>query len=209
MAYKITQSENKLPEFNSGLPPVLYATSAASLFGDGTMIRRVCCICEKEFWVYPSAIKRGRSKCCSLKCANQSISQSLKGRIRPAEIGRKISNTKIKMGYIASESTRKKISKNRKGKCMGLDNCNWKGGRIKDTEGYIFVLNRNHPFARKSGYILEHRLVLEKHLGRYLQPEEIIHHINEIVDDNRIGNLRLFPTKSAHTKFHQTKVQDG
>lgn len=161
------------------------------------MIKRICRICKKEFWVFPSAIKRNRSKTCSVKCANQSISQTMKGKMPkfiPDNIGRK-----------HSAETKKKISKNRKGKYAGSDNCRWKGGKLRAKEGYIYILKRNHPFATKQGYILEHRFAMEKCLSRYLKPEEIVHHINGIVDDNRIENLRLFSTKSVHTKFHQVK----
>ena len=69
---------------------------------------------------------------------------------------------------------------------------NWKGGRQKKSEGYILVKAPNHPFTCKyKGYVLEHRLVMEKKIKRYLNPWEIIHHINGVRDDNRIENLQL------------------
>jgi len=43
---------------------------------------------------------------------------------------------------------------------------------------------------------------MEKHIGRYLTPEEVVHHINEIKTDNRIENLMLFKNANEHTKFH-------
>ena len=69
----------------------------------------------------------------------------------------------------------------------------WKGGKTYDGSGYILIHSPNHPFAKKQGYVPEHRLVMEKHLGRYLEKWEIIHHINGIRNDNRIENLELCP----------------
>ena len=68
----------------------------------------------------------------------------------------------------------------------------WKGGKIKDYNGYILVLNHEHPFKNIKNYVYEHRLVMEKHLGRYLKSTEQVHHLNGIKDDNRIENLGLF-----------------
>jgi hypothetical protein len=98
--------------------------------------------------------------------------------------------------------TRRKIglsSKGRKGK-RGIENHWWKGGKWKSKrDGYVYVRldpDTIHPYAKKNGkgnsiYILEHRLIMEKFLGRYLLPEENIHHINGIKDDNRLENLKI------------------
>lgn len=71
---------------------------------------------------------------------------------------------------------------------------NWKGGRRTDKNGYVLVWAPDHPSERKvSGrYMFEHRLVMEKKLGRYLEPHESVHHINGVRDDNRPENLELW-----------------
>ncbi len=67
----------------------------------------------------------------------------------------------------------------------------WKGGRRLTPRGYIMVRCPEHPRAQ-NGYIQEHRLIMEKHLGRYLLPSETVHHKNGVKADNRIENLELW-----------------
>lgn len=87
----------------------------------------------------------------------------------------------------------------------GKNHPRWNEGNKIISHGYIFVLKHNHPFADKIGYVPEHRLVMEKHLGRYLLPTERIHHINGIKTDNRFKNLKLCGNKSEHSKIHFPK----
>lgn len=85
---------------------------------------------------------------------------------------------------------------------IGPINPNWKSGIHKTLDGRVRVHFPSHPSASKTfPYILRSRLVMEKHLGRILKSGEIVHHINGIVDDDRIENLEL-TTRSLHMKLH-------
>src|SRR5215510_7874257 len=86
----------------------------------------------------------------------------------------------------------------------GSNNPGWKGGTYKNAKGYRMVLCIGHPAADRDGYVLEHRLVMEKHLGRYLRPDEDVHHINGIKEDNRIENLTLL-SHGEHSRLTHTK----
>lgn len=65
--------------------------------------------------------------------------------------------------------------------------------RYIDFRGYVKVRATNHPRTSKYGkHVLEHTLVMEQHLGRYLLPGESVHHKNGIRTDNRLDNLELW-----------------
>jgi hypothetical protein len=101
--------------------------------------------------------------------------------------------------------SRKCADINHKNVFRGIGNPAWKRGKYKSDRGYVYVYYFNHPFPTKQNYIYEHRLIMEKYLNRYLFPEEVVHHINGIKDDNRIENLELFSNHSEHMKLEHGK----
>jgi hypothetical protein len=83
-----------------------------------------------------------------------------------------------------SEQKRAIVTKNRRW-LKGKDSPNWKGGREVTKDGYIRI------WLSRKQKILEHRLIMEQHLGRNLTKSEVIHHINGNNSDNRLENLQL------------------
>lgn len=90
-----------------------------------------------------------------------------------------------------------------KGK-KGVEHPNWHGG-IKIVDNYKYIYNPFHRNATKQGYVCEHRLVMEKHIKRYLEKEEVVHHCNGNILDNRFENLVLAKNQAEHNIFHIRK----
>lgn len=83
----------------------------------------------------------------------------------------------------------------------GHNRSHWKGGRKKTRRGYVQVWLPDSPMAAK-GYVLEHRLVVARALGRPLKDDEVVHHINHVRDDNRPENL-LACDADYHALIHR------
>ena len=81
-------------------------------------------------------------------------------------------------------------------------------GHILTHNGYKRVPAPSHPLADSKGYVLEHRLVVEAHLGRYLSVDECVHHKDGDKLNNEISNLEVM-TLSEHAALHAGNGDTG
>lgn len=151
-----------------------------------------CIQCGKSFYVSPS---KSEQQYCSHSCAitarnlteaNPSYHRDISGENNPM-YGKKRNGADNPMYGRTKELAPR-----------------WNGGRRTRPDGYVYILAPDdHPcpaYTKASGskYILEHRYVIEQHLGRYLEPGEVVHHIDENPSNNDISNLRLYSSQSEH-----------
>lgn len=127
--------------------------------------------------------------------SRKTMSEKTKDKIRQKSIGR----TSPMKGRRMSYESRKKMSDSKKGKYR--IKTEYGGHKKKRKDGYIYVYLPTHPNSTADGYIMEHILVLENSIGRYLKEDEVVHHINKIRNDNRIENLKLMTFKE-HSCYH-------
>ena len=66
---------------------------------------------------------------------------------------------------------------------------------------YLYAVVPEHPNKTAHNYVLEHRVIMENHLGRLLDSKEVVHHIDGNKHNNALSNLSLM-TLSEHARLH-------
>lgn len=71
------------------------------------------------------------------------------------------------------------------------------------TNGYPSVYLPDHSRAHQNGYMYEHIVIAEAHLGRDLVPPEIVHHLDGDKTNNAVKNLMVMPSQAEHIRLHK------
>jgi hypothetical protein len=134
----------------------------------------VCQVCSSGMYRRPKDLREGRGRYCSRACRN---------RAHPLPDGRNLPTM------------------------YGANNPAWKGGvTYKRPKGnYLGPRYVRCPadllcMARSDGYVMEHRLVMARRIGRPLLRSEVVNHINHDPRDNRPENLELYPSNGDHKR---------
>lgn len=176
-------------------------------------MKKICQYCKRE---YITVLKR--SKFCSRDCYEKD--RTVKNRkfwknrkwLYQKYVVERLSYEKIAKMVGSGSTTIEKWAKKfgiKSRTNFKSDNYSWKGGIVETARGYIYQMVDNHPRAigkvTKEGkkYVPQHRLVMEKYLGRYLKNSERIHHKDGNRRNNKISNLVLCDSNRDHAKLEQ------
>lgn len=133
------------------------------------------CYCGKKFITYPSKIKIGKGKYCSKECC-----------------------LKITNDILEKNGNKTRFIKGQKAH-------NFRGFTITQSRlngvKYILEYNSEHKNCDKDGYVRQHRLIIEKKIGRLLDKAEVVHHIDRNGLNNNVDNLQLLTSKE-HKIIH-------
>ena len=150
-----------------------------------------CAACGVEMQKWACHAKRIKTPTCSREC---------NGKFRGAEYAKHAHKGRAAWTTTSEQSFRQKMS--------GPLNHAWRGGvTLRRSHGnylgarYVRTPPDMMPMSTKIGYIMEHRMVMARHLGRMLTRTEVVHHINHNPLDNRLENLMLFATNREHKQF--------
>lgn len=181
-----------------------------------------CHICNKEIEICPSRYEKNTSKefCCSKSC--MSILKTT-GRIpnytcvicgkfhyqRPSKIkNNSIGLTCSKECFKINKKNNSIGEKNHQYGLKGKLNASFKSGRRISNYGYVLIYKPEHERANCNGYVFEHILVMEKHIGRKLKfisklhkDNEVVHHVDFNKKNNSINNLNIMK-HGEHVAFH-------
>lgn len=163
------------------------------------MVRVTCAECGRAFETWPRTLRRVKSPTCSRQC---------NGKARGREWA--THGHKGRAGW--SPETRTRYAES----VRGEGNRAWKGGvTYKRSKGnYIGPRYVRCPpdlmvMARADGYVMEHRLVMARLVGRPLTRTECVDHEDHDPRNNDPENLKLYPTNGDHKRGERGRFVPG
>jgi endogenous inhibitor of DNA gyrase (YacG/DUF329 family) len=146
-----------------------------------------CEVCGKEFWRQKHQERKGVGRFCSIVCKD--VEQSKNRETKTCAICGKTWTLSASQKYHRADyCSRDCYSRARMKRPLDREH-NGKPA-VVDQHGYVRIYEPDHPRAFGGGWVFEHRWVVEQQLGRYLDPDEHVHHINHVRMDNRPENLK-------------------
>lgn len=136
---------------------------------------------------------------CSNKCSSHYRNRDKKRTILCNQCGKEFERPNCHIGernFCSKECALKYTVDN--GLMAEANHTNWKGGK-STQDGYIFKR------IGKGKYVGEHRLIMEKEIGRVLRDDEIIHHVDRNKLNNRIDNLQIL-SRAEHIEIHRDSL---
>ena len=156
-----------------------------------------CSVCGKIIKRYACHLKRVKTPVCSYHCNGILRGKEL---VRHSHKGRAAWTEESRRSYLK--------------KMTGPNNPAWKGGVtfFKTHGNYVGVRYIRAPewaktMARKDGYVMEHRLVMARLMGRLLSRTEVVNHVDHNPANNNPSNLELYPNNRLHklAEFHRAE----
>ena len=171
------------------------------------MSRRVvkwCEHCEKEFSTTKS---KAHVRCCSVSCGQKNRSSGSYDKLKTGEI-RDCLNCEKQFYVRKSEANKEKTKR---------EYCSINCRRKHKAGDGMTIINSGYRLVRcppefepmqgtRHSYILEHRLIMARHLGRLLKLGEKVYHIDGKRGNNNIDNLSL--SKVEQNERRKVKNQE-
>lgn len=182
-----------------------------------------CQICGTEFSV--PKCREKTAKACSKECAVKVRALSNRRQVKKTcpecgqvfEVPQSHKDRRTYCSYKCRDTSPERLRKAALARA-GDKNPMWKQGFHTRRDGYVYELAPlDHHFRSPNGYVLQHRLVMERYLvehepssshlvsidgGLYLRPELHVHHIDEDKANNRLENL-ICVSAADHRKLHR------
>lgn len=80
--------------------------------------------------------------------------------------------------------------------------------KVHSVLGYVYFLDKDHPLrSGNANFVYYHRHVISLKLNRWINKDEIVHHIDHDKQNNSCDNLEILNIKE-HAKKHANKIEE-